>query len=148
MTITLTRGQLLESLFTEAPATEGALTLFLRQRYAFGAYIPEVKVEGDVIHFKFDEAVVGRTNADYQRIVRLAEKGKYDEAKKLIGDVIEKGTVHSEVVKFHGRSRLISEDFEMTYSQSTEAIVMPLDTTARTHGNTTIFKNSTFPAKE
>ena len=48
MTITLVRGLILEVLFTEAPASEEGLIQFLRQRYAVGAFLPEVLVEGDL----------------------------------------------------------------------------------------------------
>lgn len=92
MTITLTGGQLLESPFPEAPATEEVLTNTLRQRYAVGAYIPEVTVEGDLIHIHIDEAEVERMNSEYQHIMRLAERGKYEEAKKMITLVIGRGT--------------------------------------------------------
>jgi len=48
--IILFRGQILASLFPEAPATEEALIHFLRERYAIGVNTPEVTVNEDLIH--------------------------------------------------------------------------------------------------
>lgn len=46
MTNTLVRGQILEALFAEAPASEESVILFLRRRHSIGTYITEVMVEG------------------------------------------------------------------------------------------------------
>jgi tetratricopeptide (TPR) repeat protein len=122
MIITLTRGQLLEALFAEAPASDEDLIQFLRQRYAIGVYIPEAKVEGDLIHIQIDEAEVDRMNEEYQRIVRLAEKGKYDEAKRLIADVIAKGTAHSDVYRIYGQILFDQSAFEEALDQFLDAL--------------------------
>jgi uncharacterized membrane protein YkvA (DUF1232 family) len=86
MTIMLTNGQKHESLLPEVPATEEVLIHSICQRFAIDAYIPEVKAEEDLINFQFDEAEVEWTNAEYWRIGRLAENGKYYEAKEQIFD--------------------------------------------------------------
>lgn len=122
MIITLTRGQLLEVLFAEAPASEEALIQFLRKHYAIGAYVPEVTVEGDLINIQIDEAEVDRTNDAYQRIIRLAEKGKYDEAKKLVSEVIVKGTAHSDIFRIYGQILFDQGNFEEALDQFIEAL--------------------------
>lgn len=92
MIITLTRGQLLASLFPEAPATEEALIHFLRQRYAIGAFLPEVQVEGNLNHIHIEESEVEQTSVDYQRIVHLAEKKQSSKSATEIGGLKEETT--------------------------------------------------------
>jgi tetratricopeptide (TPR) repeat protein len=130
LTITLTRGLLLETLFTEAPASDEDLIQFLRQRYAIGAYIPQVTVEGDQILIQIDEAEVDRTNAEYQRIVHFAEKGKYDEAKKRIAFVIEKGTAHSDTYRIYGQILFDQGEFDASLDQFIEALRWNMETTS------------------
>lgn len=122
MTITLVRGQILASLFPEAPATDEALTSFLRLQYSVGAYTPEITVEGDLIHIHIDEAEVARTYDAYHRIVRLAEKGKYEEATRLIRTVIEQGTTHSDIFRIHGQILFDQGEFDDSLDQFIEAL--------------------------
>lgn len=122
MTITLVRGQILASLFPEAPASAEALTSFLRLRFSVGAYKPEITIEGDLTHINIDEAEVARTNDDYRRIVRLAEKGKYDEAKKLIVDAIHKGTAISDIFRIYGQILFDQGEVDESLDQFIEAL--------------------------
>lgn len=140
MLITLTRGQFFESLFPEAPASAEALTSFLRQRYSVGAYTPEITIEGDLSHIHIDEAEVARTNDDYNRIVRLAEKGKYDEAKKLIVDAIHKGTAISDIYCVHDKILFDRSEFDALFDESSRSQMETENTSYQTRMGRAILK--------
>jgi tetratricopeptide (TPR) repeat protein len=113
---------LLKSLYPEAPVSDEALVTFLRKCYTVGAYIPEVSIEGDLIHIHIDEAEVERTKDEYQRIVRLAENGKYDAAIKLISELIAKGTIHSDIYRIYGQILYDQGEFDAALDQFIEAL--------------------------
>lgn len=94
MTITLTRGQLLDSPKPEAPATDEVVTNILCQRYAVDASMPQIIFERDTIRIHIAVSENDQMNTGFQRLVRLAESQKYVEATKLIGGVIGKRMAH------------------------------------------------------
>jgi tetratricopeptide (TPR) repeat protein len=122
MPLTQERGQLLESLLPDAPVSEDALAMFLRERYSLGAYLPEVQIENDPIHNRIDEVEADLTNYESQQIVRLADNPQYDITKNMTTAAIEKGTAHSDIYRIYGQSMFGQGSFEEALDQLIDAL--------------------------
>jgi tetratricopeptide (TPR) repeat protein len=102
--------------------SDEAICRLVAEHYRLREYLPEVRIEGDIILVEFNESKYESLSNDRQRIVRLAEKGKYAEAKRLISEVFAQGSTDSEIYRIHGQILFDEGDFDEALNQFIEAL--------------------------
>lgn len=89
------------------PQTKGLnldeLQLFFSEYYSSGIYKPNIEIVGDVIQVKIDENTILNHTKEYEKVVNLCEKGKYNEAKPLLAKLIQENPKVSEYYRIYGQ---------------------------------------------
>ncbi len=76
----------------------------LEKYYTLGPYKPKVTVEKDHVKIEIDTSAIVDQHNDYQKAVRLCENSQYEEAKPLLGQLIEKNPTNSEYHRILGQA--------------------------------------------
>ncbi|MBC5992426.1 tetratricopeptide repeat protein [Pontibacter cellulosilyticus] len=106
MTITHQIDDFLFELFPKAKAAEnskGTLKEEMSRYYTIGPFVPSVIVKGDTIEVTLDSDLIDEQHKEYQTVVALAEKGRYNEAKQRLLPLLEKAPHISEYHRILGQ---------------------------------------------
>jgi tetratricopeptide (TPR) repeat protein len=76
--------------------------------YSYGIFKPRVSIEGEWIKIDIDSNAIISQEADYNKVVSLAEQGKYTEAKRILRTLIQKNPTQSEYHRILGQ--ILSEE--------------------------------------
>ncbi len=98
-------------LFPNAKNNEGsfdALKDELERYYTYGAFKPKVTIADGWINIEIDTKTIESQDSDYKRAVLLCEKGNFNEAKKILSNLIQKNPSNSEYHRIFGQ--ILSEE--------------------------------------
>ena len=93
MTIIFKIDDLLPDLFPrtrEANFDHSVLKEELSDFYSVGPYKPKINIEVDSVTIEIDTSLIETQEDNYKKVVSLCESGKYDEAKRILGDLLDK----------------------------------------------------------
>lgn len=102
MTITHSKSFLFH-LFQEIEQNEEKLIEAVKRYYAIGPFEPTVTVEEDSIHIKIDVDRIQADKQKFDKLVSLAERGKFDQAKKFATYLIKDAPHISEYHRILGQ---------------------------------------------
>ena len=103
MTITHTINDFLFELFPEAEGDREKLIDAIKRFYTEGPFEPEVTTEDDLINVAIDVDRIEADKEKFDKLVSLAENKKYDEAKKLVDELIKQAPSVSEYQRILGQ---------------------------------------------
>lgn len=103
MTITHKINEFLIELFPEAEGDRDRLKDSIKRFYTVGLFEPVVEVDGDLVHITIDVDRIEADKKQFERLVTLAENEKYNEAKELAKELIEKAPNISEYHRILGQ---------------------------------------------
>lgn len=107
MTIVLEKSEFLSSLFPGLKEVDWSddkeLQKQLQVIYSFQGYTPEIEIGPSTVTISVDPDEIENVSNSYDRIVALASKGQYPEAKKLLLPIVEKGTRNSDIHRIYGQ---------------------------------------------
>lgn len=75
----------------------------LSNYYSFGPYRPKVTHKDDFVIIDIDTPTIAEQQVDFNKVVSLCEKGRYEEAKKILIPLIEKNPTNSEYHRVLGQ---------------------------------------------
>lgn len=75
----------------------------LQKFYTYGPFKPKVTIENNWVKIEFDTPSIISQEADYNKTVGLCEKGKYQEAKTILKNLISKNPSNSEYHRIMGQ---------------------------------------------
>ncbi|HEY5123495.1 MAG TPA: tetratricopeptide repeat protein [Ignavibacteria bacterium] len=73
------------------------------KEYAFGPFLPEVSIDDDIVTIDIDTETIEKYDYEFQKAVKLADKGKLSEAKILFKQLIDKNPSISEFHRNYGQ---------------------------------------------
>lgn len=103
MTITHKINDYFIKLFPEAKGDRGKLENSIKKYYTVGPFEPGVQMDGNVVHITIDVDRIEADKEPFDRLVSLADNGKYDEAKELATKLIEQAPNISEYHRILGQ---------------------------------------------
>ena len=106
MTIVFKIDDLLLDLFPrtrEANFDHSVLKEELSDFYSVGPYKPKINIENDTVRIEIDTSLIETQEQDYRKVVSLCESGKYDEAKRILGDLLDNAPHVSEYHRILGQ---------------------------------------------
>ncbi len=71
--------------------------------YTEGPYRPQVEIENGIVTIKIDEVKIANEKQDFDKVVALCEKGKYDLAKPILNKLIKNNPAISEYHRILGQ---------------------------------------------
>lgn len=71
--------------------------------YSIGPFKPAVSINDEWIHIEIDIPAITSQEADYRKVIASCEKGKYDEAKPILKNLITKNPTNSEYHRIMGQ---------------------------------------------
>jgi len=80
--------------------------------YSIGPYKPKIDIERETVTIEIDTSLIETQEDDYRKVVSLCESGKYGEAKKILGDLLEKAPHVSEYHRILGQIYFDEGKFE------------------------------------
>lgn len=80
----------------------------LTRYYTYGAFKPNVMIEGDFIRIDVDTPAIISQDSEYRKAVSLCEKGNYHEAKKILSNLLQQNPTNSEYHRIYGQ--ILSEE--------------------------------------
>ena len=94
-------------LFTIFPEITGGgnslIINVLEAYYTYGPFKPKVTIDNDLVTIEIDAPAIVAQQTDYRKTIALCEKGKYSEAKPILGKLIEKNPTYSEYHRIMGQ---------------------------------------------
>ena len=106
MIITHKIDEFLVELFPDFKSSDNDLNVLrneLSRYYTIGPYRPMVKIVADLITIEIDLPTITNQQPDYQKCIALCEKGKYEEAKPILTNLIAKNPTVSEYHRIMGQ---------------------------------------------
>jgi len=107
MTITFRKSDFLYQIFPELRGIDlenhTELERALRNISSYEGYSPKITVTQDSITIEIEEEEVVELTKQYRQIVKLAESGKFEEAKKLLLPLIKEGSKNSDLYRLYGQ---------------------------------------------
>lgn len=94
----------LETIFPELNnlSKEKVIQLF-KDYYSYGAFVPNVEIEGEFIFVDIDIKTIENQDGDYRKVVDFCEKGNYSEAKPILTKLLSKNPTNSEYHRIKGQ---------------------------------------------
>ncbi|RZK14683.1 MAG: tetratricopeptide repeat protein, partial [Flavobacterium sp.] len=111
MTIILSIDDILFELFPKAKGASEKLEALkeeLVNYYSYSVYKPQVTFEGQTIIINIPTQVIAQEKQAYDKIVSLASKGKFQEAKQALNVLIKQNPTNSEYYRIYGQ--ILSEE--------------------------------------
>src|SRR4030065_1191930 len=71
--------------------------------YTEGPYRPQVDIENGIVTIKIDEISIANEKKDFDKVVALCEKGKYDLAKPILNKLVKNNPAISEYYRILGQ---------------------------------------------
>jgi len=99
-------GEFLYHLFPSAKNATNkieALTQSIKEFYTYGAFVPKVSIQDDIVTIQIDTHAIINQDSDYRKVISLCEKGKYSEAKPILYNLIQKNPTNSEYHRIYGQ---------------------------------------------
>jgi hypothetical protein len=99
MTIILTIDDLLLELFPKVKGASNQLEALkeeLVSYYSYSVYKPQVSFNGQTVTIIIPTQAIAKEEQEYNRVVGLASKGKYREAKQTLGECSTKCVISSD----------------------------------------------------
>ena len=93
-------------LFPKAKASGKNLDVLmseLREYYSYGPYQPAITIKDNLIEISIESNLIERHNSQYQDVVELCEKGKYEQAKGQLNRLIKEAPHVSEYHRIFGQ---------------------------------------------
>jgi len=84
------------------------LRSYFEKYYSYGSYIPEIKIEDDTVIVEIDTESLESELSDFQVAVALCENRKFNDAKKILDDLIIKNPTYSDYHRVYGQ--MLSEE--------------------------------------
>ena len=106
MTIIFKIDELLLDLFPrtrEANFDHSVLKDELTDFYSLGPYKPKVEIEDDFVTIEIDTRLIETQEQDYRKVVALCERGQFQEAKQILGNLLDKAPHMSEYHRILGQ---------------------------------------------
>lgn len=106
MTIILNVDDILFELFPKAKGANDQLKALkeeLMSYYSYSVYKPEVSFEGQSVIINIPTQAIAQEKQSYDKIVALATKGKYPEAKQALSALIKQNPTNSEYYRIYGQ---------------------------------------------
>lgn len=106
MTIYLHTGEMLFNLFPELKgidATDELIIERIRQYYTVGHRVPEVTFKDGLVVVDFGEWPDEEDEFEFDKAIRLCDKGKYREAKPILHRLIQRNPIESEYHRMLGQ---------------------------------------------
>lgn len=75
----------------------------LTEFYSAGAHRPVITFDKDFVKIEIDTDTIEAQDTSYRRVIELAEKGKFDEAKRLLIELLEETPAVSEYYRILGQ---------------------------------------------
>ena len=101
-------------LFDLFPTAKGAanqreaLKEALTNYYSYSVYKPDVQIEGQLVTVTIPTKTIAREKDQYDKVVTLASKGNYREAKPALDALIRQNPTNSEYYRIYGQ--ILSEE--------------------------------------
>jgi len=80
-----------------------SITVALQKYYTYGPYKPKVTVENDWVKVTIDTPTIISQDSDYNKVISLCEKGRFNEAKPILKNLIAKNPSVSEYHRIMGQ---------------------------------------------
>ncbi|MEZ5044061.1 MAG: tetratricopeptide repeat protein [Saprospiraceae bacterium] len=126
MTIIFRKDAFLNQLFPELKGIDiennVELEKVLRNISSYAGYTPQITIANDVIIIEISERVSKKINDQYGLIVQLAEKGNFEQAKKLIIPLLEEGSQNADLYRINGQILEQEGEYESAIDQLIEAL--------------------------
>ena len=87
----------------ESNLDHGVLRDELSAFYTLGPYRPKINIENDVVTIEIDTELIETQEQDYKKVVALCENGRYEDAKKILDELLEKSPHVSEYHRIFGQ---------------------------------------------
>jgi Tfp pilus assembly protein PilF len=81
------------------------ITTAMKKQYTYGPFVPTVTLEEDLVIIEVDTETILTQDADYNKSVALCDKGKFDEARPILENLIDKNPTNSEFHRILGQIR-------------------------------------------
>ncbi|HCY77638.1 MAG TPA: hypothetical protein DHV28_17135 [Ignavibacteriales bacterium] len=91
------------SLFPVNVGDKEQIIKFLTDYYTFSVFKPKVTITGNLVTVDVDTSLILSQDNDFKRTVSLCEQGKFDEAKPILENLIEKNPTNSEYHRIMGQ---------------------------------------------
>lgn len=91
------------SLFPVNVGDKEQIIKYLTDFYTFSIFKPIVSISGNLITVEVDTSLIQSQERDFKRTVALCEQGKFDEAKPILENLIEKNPTNSEYHRIMGQ---------------------------------------------
>ena len=75
----------------------------LKKYYSHGPFKPAITVNNDLVTIEIDTDAIIEQEKDYKKTVELCEKGKYDEAKPILEELLKRNPANSEYHRIMGQ---------------------------------------------
>ena len=82
---------------------EKSIIQVLSDFYRVGVYEPEIVVSNEIVTVKIDIQSIESMEKDYKKIVSLCEKGKFEEAEKLLSPIVKEYPTNSDFHRLLGQ---------------------------------------------
>lgn len=80
-----------------------ALKQEVSRYYTYGSYQPSVSLQDGLIIIDIDSLLITAKSEAFRNIVSLCEKGKYEQAKKVLMPLLQKNPTNSEYHRIYGQ---------------------------------------------
>lgn len=90
--------------------------------YTFGPYRPKVEIENDLIRIEIDVKGIANQKAEFDKVVKLCEKGKYVFAKPMLSKLIKKDPTVSEYHRIMGQIHFDENEHEKAINYLVDAL--------------------------
>lgn len=80
-----------------------ALKEAIQQFYTFESHVPKVSIDDNWVKIEIDVRSIFSNEQEYRKVIALCEKGKFAEAKPLLGNLIAKNPTNSEYHRIMGQ---------------------------------------------
>jgi tetratricopeptide (TPR) repeat protein len=82
---------------------QDVIVVAMKKQYTYGPFVPTVTLEEDLVIIEVDTETILTQDADYNKTVALCDKGKFDQARPILENLIDKNPTNSEFHRILGQ---------------------------------------------
>lgn len=92
------------TLFPEVDKSNNeSVIAMLEKYYSYGPFKPKVTIDDGIVVIDIDTELIKDQDNDYDKAIKLCDKGKYSEAKPILNKLIERNPTNSEFYRIYGQ---------------------------------------------
>ena len=103
-------------------SSDEELVKFLTKEYSYEGFLPKIDIDGSFIRIRINTTLLQRVMSDLDEAMALCNKGAFEEAKRLLKNIVEKCPLHAEAYRMLAQIYMEEGDLDKALDTNIEAL--------------------------